>query len=107
MGMIKTLNQDKQQEASMKLPEEQFPKKEDGTMDIMKMIDNLFPEQPNLQEYMKEVCKGYALQMCMQSAEQLIQVIKGGKLNIEPSDFVPQELAPTMNMNEKPSHSDK
>jgi len=103
MGKIKTLNQDKQQEAQ----EHQFPKKEDGTMDIMKMIDNLFPEQPNLQEYVKEVCKGYALQMCMVSAEQLIQVIKGGKMNIEPSDFVPQELAPTMNMNEQTSHSDK
>ena len=93
MGKIKTLNQDKQQEAQ----EHQFPKMEDGQTDIFQMLEDMFKGQTEVIEYLKGMMKGYALQKCVETGDYLIKIIQEGKQQIAMVDFIPQDLAPQIN----------
>ena len=93
MGKIKTLNQDKQQ-----AQEHQFPKMEDGLTDIFQMLEDMFKGQPEVIEYLKGMMKGYALQKCVETGDNLIKIIQGGKQQIAMVDFIPQDLAPKLNV---------
>ena len=87
MGKIKTLQQDKQQE-------EEVPRLEDGSVDFMQMIVNMFPGQIAVASYVKGICKGYALDMSMKTALNFVEEMKEGNEKIELHKLIPDEINP-------------
>jgi len=87
MGKIKKLNQDKQQE-------KEVPRLEDGRVDFMQMIVNVFPGQIGVASYVKGICKGYALDMSMKTALNFTDALKEGVEEIELHKLIPDEINP-------------
>ena len=75
------------------------PKK--ANANYLEYIDELFPDQKEISEYIKEVCKGYALKMSVKSIENTIEQINKGNQKLTMGAVIPQELAPTMNLHDE------
>ena len=58
------------------------------------MLEDMFKGQPEVIEYLKGMMKGYALQKCVETGDNLIKIIQEGKVDIAMVDFIPQDLAP-------------
>ena len=87
MGKIKKLNQDKQQE-------QEVPRLEDGRVDFMQMIVNMFPGQISVASYVKGICKGYALDMSMKTALNFTNALKEENKEIQLHNLIPDEINP-------------
>tara|TARA_R110002049_G_scaffold309273_1_gene519873 strand:+ start:26995 stop:27294 length:300 start_codon:yes stop_codon:yes gene_type:complete len=87
MGKIKELQQDKQQEQDV-------PRLEDGRVDFMQIIVNMFPGQIGVASYVKGICKGYALDMSMKTAMNFTDALNEGVDKIELHNLIPDEINP-------------
>ena len=88
MGKIKTINQDKQQE-------QETPRLENGQVDFMQIIIDMFPKQIAVSSYVKGICKGYALDMSLKTAQNLMNKLDEGITNLSMDDIIPEEIKPT------------
>ena len=73
---------------------EDYPRLEDGRPDFMLMIEQMFPEQLGVVSYVKGICKGYALDMSMETAMNFKKVIESGQTEIKLHTLIPDEIAP-------------
>ena len=87
MGKIKTLNQDKQQE-------QEYPRLENGQVDFMTIIAETFQGQIGVVQYVQGICKGYALDMSLKTAHNLMSKLDEGITNISMDDIIPEDIKP-------------
>jgi len=87
-----------------KTKKEEYPRLENGQVDFMTMISEMFNGQIGVSNYVQGICKGYALDMSLKTATNLMTRLDEGKTKLSMDDIIPEEIKPS---HEKVTSKDK
>lgn len=74
--------------------EQETPKLPNGRVDFFRLIEEVFPEQVGVVSYVKGICKGYALDMAIETAITFKDKLESGIDQLELMDVIPKEIRP-------------
>ena len=78
-----------------KIKKQQYPRLKNGQVDFMTMIEQIFKGQIGVSTYVQGICKGYALDMSLKTATNLMTKLDEGKTKLSMDDIIPEEIKPS------------
>jgi|TARA_R100000081_G_C4820055_1_gene178929 ornithine cyclodeaminase/alanine dehydrogenase-like protein (mu-crystallin family) len=82
-------------EEAEKQVEKEYPRLENGQVDFMTIISQMFEGQIGVVNYVQGICKGYALDMSLKTANNLMSELDNGKTKLTMDDIIPEEIKPS------------